>query len=160
MVKAYSAPVRSSCSRYCGVLCAVGLAVTTGLTACGLSDGSSGEFCGLLKDQMPAYTDEPLKALAADSSASAWKAHFDLMRQRTVKLAGTAPDEVRAAVDSLRTTNDTLAELFAAAQYDPAQMDPGAVEQLLQDTGYHDAVASVTRYASRTCGIDTGASGG
>ena len=108
-------------------------------------------MCEVLEEQLPAYTADPLTALPPGAGASAWRAHFTLMRARTETLSKVAPEELRDAASRLKETNDKLADMFRAAQNDPAQVDPGLVSQLLRDTGYPDAVAAITMYRKNSC---------
>jgi hypothetical protein len=142
-----------------GALLAAGLVLTAALTGCGLTGGDEdSEFCRLLGQQLPAYPADPLKALPADAGAAAWKAHFDQTHQRNQKLIETAPTDLRKAVTDLQEANDQLAAFYAEAGYEPGRVDGGALSQLLNDTGYADAVKAVTGYGRDTC--KTGGSGG
>lgn len=144
-----------------GTFFAIGLTTAATLTGCGLVGGEdSSKFCQLLKEQLPAYPAEPLKAIAPDAGASAWKAHFDLVHQRNQKIIDAAPSELKSATINLQAANDQLAAFYAAAEYQPGQIDSGALAQLLHDTGYAPAVTDVTKYAKSTCKIDADSAGG
>lgn len=136
-----------------------GLVLATGLSGCGLVGGGSGsEFCGKLRDAYPALGQEPLKVLGPDANASDWKAYFEVTHGRNQQLLAEAPQELTSALTSIQTTNDKLDEFYADAEYDPKQIDAGALAQLLDDTGYRKAVETVNAYARDTCDIETGSS--
>lgn len=177
---AYSAAVWTPSPRRRGALVLTGLtlavALTTTLSGCG-SGGSSGgnsagssaddggtvdtaAFCKLLGQQLPAYATDPLKALPATAGASEWKAYFDVTHRRNAELVAAAPNELSEPLTGLQTANDQLSAFYAEAEYDAAQLDPGALNQVLHDAGYSEAVATVTGYARNTCKIDVPAAGG
>jgi hypothetical protein len=133
-----------------------GLVVATGLSGCGLVGGERSTFCELLEETYPAFPADPTKALPAGAGAGEWKAHFDVTHERTRTLIAAAPQELVAPLTGLQTTNDQLGAFYAEAEYDPAQMDTGALTQLISDTGYSRSLATVTAYAENTCHIDTG----
>jgi hypothetical protein len=54
----------------------------------------------------------------------------------------------------MQTTNDQLAKVYAEAHYDPHEIDAGLVGQLLSDSDYPSARATVTGYAKTTCHLD------
>jgi hypothetical protein len=139
--------------RLWATLIAMVLVTAGGLSACGLVGGERSEFCGLLEAALPAYRTDPLEPLPPDSGAVEWKAHFDVSHQRNQKLITAAPSELVTALTDLQTANDQLAAFYAEAEYDPAQIDTGALSQLLNDTGYARSVAAVTTYAKNTCQI-------
>jgi hypothetical protein len=133
------------------------LALGSGLAGCGLiGGGDRSAFCDQLAQAYPAFQKDPTKAVAPEAGALEWKASFDLYHQRTAKLITMAPGELSGPLTSLQTANDQLAAVYAAAEYDPKQIDAGLVTQLLSDTGYRNAHDAVARYADSTCHIDTG----
>jgi hypothetical protein len=133
------------------------LSFSTGLAGCGLTGGDSqSAFCSQLEQALSAYQTPPTpEALGPDAGASEWKAYFDVSRQRNAKLLAAAPSELTGALNSLQTANDRTAALYANTEYDPKQVDTGAVTQLLTDVGYQPAVEALTQHAQDSCHIDT-----
>ena len=135
-------------------LSVAGLVLASALTGCGLVGvGGKETFCGELERTYPALTGDPTKALAPDAGAAAWKAHFDVSHQRDAQLITDAPAELTQALTDLQTANDRLASVYAAAEYDPKQIDSGLVTQLLRDAGYRPALDTVVRDAKGTCDV-------
>jgi hypothetical protein len=150
--------VRTISWRQPAALVLAGLAVAGGAAGCSglIGRQDRGAFCGLLEQAFPAFQQEPLPALGPGAGASEWMAYFHLAHQRNQRLIDLAPHQLVAALTNIQKTNDQLADFYAEAEYAPDQIDRGALAQLRRDTGYQQAVGSVTAYGQRTCKIDTG----
>ncbi len=94
-----------------------------------------------------------------NSDPASLEADYEKAKSALDDLADTAPDEIKADVQTLSTALSTLIEVFASVDYDVTKLaqDPEAAAKLQEfDTQeLTDASARVEAYLTQVCGIDT-----
>lgn len=121
--------------------------ITTGSTTPNTAPGAGSDFCMLneaLSIAPSPFTNQ--NAVAADFE----KFFNEVIKPGVAGLQESAPDEVKADMDTLAEGYTALADRFAALGYDPTQASTDTVlVQIGNEQRYNDASAAINTY----CGV-------
>ncbi len=119
------------------------------------SGSGGGEFCGQAQEFDQLFGDQ---SFAADDPA-AIEDSFNQAQDALDQLASSAPDEIKADVNTVKAALDSLVEVFESADYDFTKLaqDPEALAKLesFDSQEVTDASARVQAYLTQVCGIET-----
>ena len=95
-----------------------------------------------------------IAGLLAGGGPDAWKAYFTQTTAMNQQLVDTAPDDIKASVETLQGATQQLQATMAAANYDVTKVGSSKLIQLLQTPERTTATATVVSYVKTQCGID------
>lgn len=115
-----------------------------------LSGNSNSSFC-VEATAVQAEQDKNGEELLGDTPADLQK--FEEQSQAELKLfVSKAPAQIKSAVQTIATADDTLVNALKAANYDITKVDPKVTESL--DTpAFESAVTTVDDYLEQVCGL-------
>jgi hypothetical protein len=120
-------------------------------TSSAVSGNSNSSFCVEAKIEQ-AQEDKNTDAFTGDSPADLQK--FEEQGQAELKVfEAKAPSQIKSAVQTIATTNDTLVTALKAANWDVTKLDP-TVTQNIDSPAFEAAVTTVDNYLKQVCGID------
>ena len=117
------------------------------------SDDAQG-FCGVVQRQRALLQGTELAGLLAGGNADRWKAYLDKVTAMNQQLVDTAPEEIKADVETLQDTTVALKTKMEAVDYDVSKIGTVQLVQVLQTPERKAAIDDIVAYVKTNCGID------